>query len=339
MTSSKTPNSLSGKRVSVSGADGFIGSHLVERLVENGAHVRAMVFYNSFGRRGWLDDCPDATLKKIEIVAGDIRDARQMRDFVSGTEYLFHLASLIAIPYSYQAVESYVETNIRGTMNLLEASREHKITRFVHTSTSEVYGSAQTTPMNEEHPLSAQSPYAATKIAADQLALSYYRSYDLSLTVLRPFNTYGPRQSSRAVIPTIISQIAAGKTEISLGALHPMRDFLFIDDTIDAFIQCATATDTGGEVIHIGSGKVISIGQLAALISRLMNRTVKVTEASERLRPKQSEVDRLLCDHAKASRLLNWHPCIGLESGLLKTIAWFSNPENLKLYAPDRYGI
>ncbi|MFZ5979200.1 MAG: NAD-dependent 4,6-dehydratase LegB, partial [Candidatus Zixiibacteriota bacterium] len=311
---------VAAKKVLVTGADGFIGSHLVEALVREGYHVRAMVLYNSFGYWGWLDRSPEKIKKELEVVAGDIRDRERVSRAAAGIDIVFHLASLISIPYSYRAAESFIDTNIKGTMNLLTAAREHGVKKFLHTSTSEIYGTAQKIPIDEHHPVNAQSPYAATKIAADCLAESFYRSFDLPVTVIRPFNTYGPRQSARAVIPTVITQLAAGRKKVLLGALTPGRDFTFVGDTVKAFLAAAKAKRITGETINIGSGKDIPIGELARKIAELMNRDIDIVEDKQRLRPANSEVQRLVCDNSKARRLLSWSPEISLETGLKKTI-------------------
>ncbi|AWK90247.1 NAD-dependent 4,6-dehydratase LegB [Azospirillum thermophilum] len=322
--------------VLVTGADGFIGSHLVEALVARGAAVRAFVQYNSFGRAGWLDTLPAETRSAIGIIAGDIRDPSQVRAAVQGCGVILHLAALIAIPYSYRAAHSYVETNVTGTLNVLEAAREAGIERLVHTSTSEVYGTPQRVPIDETHPLNAQSPYAATKIAADQLALSFHKSFGIPVTVLRPFNTYGPRQSARALIPTIITQIARGAGRIRLGALTPTRDFSFVTDTASGFIAAAEADTAVGKVTNIGSGFEISAGETAHLIAELMGRTVEIDCEAERLRPAASEVERLWADTTEAARRFGWAPSHGgrdgFRRGLERTIAWFCDPANLALY-------
>ncbi len=315
------------KRVLVTGADGFIGSHLAEALVRSGVAVRALVLYNSFGARGWLDES-DADLREgMEIVAGDVRDAAQMRAVVGGCDVVMHLASLIAIPYSYQAPESYVATNVAGTLNLLQAAREHGVARFVHTSTSEVYGTAQSVPISEAHPLNAQSPYAATKIAADQMALSFHRSFGMPVTVVRPFNTYGPRQSARAVIPTIMTQVLSGASVVRLGALHPTRDFNFVSDVARGFAAAAGADKAVGQLINLGSNFEISVGDTAMLIAAAAGRDVKFELDPQRLRPAESEVDRLWADASRAKALLGWQAeyggMEGFRRGIAETLAWF----------------
>lgn len=330
---------LAEKKVLVTGADGFIGSHLVERLVARGADVRALVLYNSFGHRGWLDTIDARTQAQIEIVAGDIRDPFRTRTLLRDAEIVFHLASLIAIPYSYHAPESYIATNVSGTLNLLQAALDERVGRFVHVSTSEVYGSAQSVPMNEQHPLSAQSPYAASKIAADQLALSFQKSYGLPITLARPFNTYGPRQSARAIIPTIITQVLGGKASIHLGVTSPRRDFTYVTDTADGLMATAECDRAIGETLNLGSGTEISIGDLATKILAIMGKSLNITTDSRRTRPPESEVNRLLCDNAKAAKLLGWKPTVSLDDGLRKTIDWFSMPVNLSKYRTDEYTI
>jgi len=327
------------KKILVTGADGFIGSHLTEALVREGYAVCAFVMYNSFGHWGWLEQSPPEIKNAVEILAGDIRDRAFVRRAVSGAHYLFHLASLIAIPYSYLAEESFVDTNIKGTLNLLQAARETGVEKFFHTSTSEIYGTARQTPMDENHPATGQSPYAATKIAADAMAEAFRRSYNLPLTILRPFNTYGPRQSARAVIPTIITQIVTGAEEIRLGSLTPRRDFTFVEDMVQAFTTAAEKDNLNGEVINIGSGEDIAVGELAEKIAGLMQKPVKIIEDPERVRPENSEVQRLVCDRSRAERLLGWRPETSLDDGLKKTIAWFSDERNLAGYKTNRYNI
>ena len=326
-------------KVLVTGADGFIGSHLVELLVARGADVRALVQYNSFGRRGWLDTAPESVLRAIEVVAGDVRDRSSMWTAVQGTQLVLHLAALIAIPYSYGAPQSYVDTNITGTLNVLEAARAHGVERVVHTSTSEVYGTAQYVPIPETHPLNAQSPYAASKIGADQIALSFHRSFGLPVTVVRPFNTYGPRQSTRAVIPTIAIQIARGARKLRLGALHPTRDFTFVTDTASGFLAVAAADAAVGDVVNLGSGFEISVGDTAALIARAMGIEVEFESDPQRLRPAASEVERLFADTTKVRRLTDWAPAYGgregFERGVAATVDWFRAPANLAHYGQE----
>ncbi len=331
------------RRVLVTGADGFIGSHLVERLVAEGAEVRAFALYNSFGSAGWLDTLPTQTRAAIEIFSSDIRDSAAVRKAVRGCDTVLHLAALIGIPYSYVAPESYVDTNIHGTLNILQAAREFSTERVVCTSTSEVYGTAQFVPITEEHPLVGQSPYAATKIGADQLALSFHRSFGLPVAVARPFNTYGPRQSVRAVIPTIITQIASGKRRIALGSLRPTRDFNFVTDTARGMIAVAKSDASLGEVINLGSAHEISVGDCAALIAEVMGVEVEIESDEQRLRPKASEVERLFASNAKARRLLQWEPEFatrdGLRRGLEVTANWFRVPENLSHYRNSGYSV
>ena len=325
----------------VTGAGGFIGSHLVERLARDGHDVRALVHYNALGNQGWLDRLTDGIPDNIEIVAGDIRDEQCVRQICTGREIVFHLAALIGIPYSYAAPRSYVETNVIGTLNVVQAARDLDVVRVVHTSTSEVYGTADTVPIREDHRLYPQSPYAASKVGADQIALSYYRSFGTPVVVLRPFNTYGPRQSARAVIPTIITQIAAGAQRIRLGATRPTRDFNYVDDTVGAFVAAATADAAVGEVINTGSDHEISIGDTAKLIAELMDREIEVVTDKQRLRPESSEVERLWADNSRARELLGWTPAMagrdGLRSGLQATTDWFTNPANLESYRPQNY--
>lgn len=311
--------SWQGKRVLVTGAGGFIGSHLAERLVREGARVRAMVRYGSAGRWGWLDDSP--LVKEMEVFAGDIRDSGNVRRAMEECDAVLHLAALIAIPYSYHAPDSYVRTNIDGTLNVLEAARLLKTPRVVHTSTSEVYGTALRVPIDEEHPLQGQSPYSATKIGADKLVESYYRSFDLPVVTIRPFNTFGPRQSTRAVIPTIITQALAGQ-EIRLGSLTPTRDLNYVSNTVDGFLLGASVADVEGETINLGSGEEISVGDLAKSIIRLVGRDVPIVTEEQRLRPEKSEVNRLLADNTRARQRLGWKPEVSFEQGLTKTIEW-----------------
>jgi NAD dependent epimerase/dehydratase len=338
-----SPMQVRNRMALVTGADGFIGSHLAEELARRGCRVRAMAQYNSFGTRGWLDTLPPDLSGAMDIRAGDIRDARCVRTLMEGCDLVFHLAALIAIPYSYQAPQSYVETNIGGTLNVLEAARELGTGKILHTSTSEVYGTARSVPIGEEHPLQAQSPYAATKIGADQLALSFHRSFGTPVTVVRPFNTYGPRQSTRAVIPTIIAQIAKGGKVVRLGALHPTRDFNFVKDTVAGFIAAAECEAGLGEVFNLGSDFEISIGDTAALIAEAMGREVEIAEDGQRLRPAASEVERLWADNAKAARVLGWKPAYGsregLKRGLAETAAWFLEPANLAHYRHSGYAV
>ncbi len=313
---------LAGRRVLVTGADGFIGSHLVERLVADGADVRAFCIYNSRGSAGWLDEAPPAVRDSIDIRYGDIRDARFVERATEGIEVVFHLAALIAIPYSYLAAESFIDTNIRGTLNVLEAARQAGVSRVVHTSTSEVYGTPDVLPIRETHPIQAQSPYAATKVAADQLALSYQRSFDVPVVVLRPFNTYGPRQSDRAVLPTLLRQLLAGRSEIRLGRLDTRRDLTFVADTVDGFVRAAESDGIEGRTIQLGTGRAETIGELVDIARRLTGNPARVVEDPARLRPDASEVLVLQSDPSVARELLGWRAQTGLEEGLAMTLDW-----------------
>lgn len=334
---------MTNKKILITGSEGFIGSHLTERLVKDGYNVRALVQYNSFYSYGWLEDLGKDIKKDIEIVMGDIRDTHGVKKNVKGCNKILNLAALIAIPYSYNSPQSYVETNILGTLNLLQAAQELKIEKFVHTSTSEVYGTARYVPIDEDHPLNGQSPYSASKIGADQLALSFFNSFETPVTILRPFNTYGPRQSARAIIPTIISQLADNKTRISLGALSPTRDFSYIEDTINGFVKSLTSKKNLGLVTNIGSGFEISMKELVFLISDLMGKEVAIKLDKERIRPKKSEVERLLCSNLKAKKILKWKPSYigltGLKKGLRKTINWYLKDENIKKFKSGVYNI
>jgi dTDP-glucose 4,6-dehydratase len=325
----------------VTGAGGFIGSHLAELLAREGYRVRALVRYGSQGSWGWLDHAPPDAAAAIEVVAGDIRDAAGVRAAMQGCDVVFHLAALIGIPYSYRAPDSYLETNVRGTLNVLQAARELGVARLVHTSTSEVYGTARQVPITEAHPLNAQSPYAASKIAADQMALSFHASIDVPVVVARPFNTYGPRQSARAVIPTIITQILAGSCQIQLGALSPTRDLTFVQDTARGLLAAARCEQAVGEIVQLGANHEIAIGDLARLVAELMGATVEIVSTDERRRPPKSEVERLRCDNSKAQRLLGWRPTLagrdGLCRGLRETIDWFRNGGLRDLYRPGTY--
>jgi dTDP-glucose 4,6-dehydratase len=330
-------------RILVTGADGFIGSHLTETLVRQGAKVRAFCLYNSFGSRGHLDRLDPEVQAKIEFFTGDIRDSGSARAAVQGCSTVLHLAALIAIPYSYAAPESYVDTNIRGTLNLLTAARELGVKKFVQTSTSEVYGTAQYVPIDEKHPLNAQSPYAASKVGADQMAISFQRSFALPVAVIRPFNTFGPRQSARAVLPTIITQIASGKNEIRLGNLTATRDFCYVKDTVAGFLAVMRSEKAVGEVTNIGSDFEVSIGDAADIIAELMGRQISIRLDEERLRPDASEVERLWAATGKAKALTDWQPQYagreGFKRGLAETIAWFKDPRNLAAYDPTRYQV
>ncbi len=328
-------------RILVTGADGFIGSHLTEHLVAKGHEVRAFVCYNSFNSWGWLDH--SCIRGNIEVIAGDIRDENCVRQAVKQMDCVLHLAALIAIPYSYAAPSSYVDTNIRGTLNVVQAARDFDIPKVVHTSTSEVYGTAEFVPITEQHPLKGQSPYSASKIGADQLALSFHRSFDTPVAIARPFNTYGPRQSARAVIPAVIAQIAAGATEIQLGDLAPTRDFNYVLDTVRGFLAIAESPNSVGEVLNLGTGFEITIADTVQLISELMGKPVTVKQDPDRLRPQKSEVFRLCADASKVKALTNWTPELegidGLRKGLAETIDWFCNPANLALYKSGDYNV
>ena len=328
-------------KVLVTGADGFIGSHLVEALVSAGHQVRAFCLYNSNGSWGWLDSLPDATKVELQVVLGDIRDPLSVREAMRGCDQVFHLAALIAIPYSYVAPASYIDTNIHGTLNVVQAARDLGVSRVVHTSTSETYGTAQFVPITEEHPQVGQSPYAASKIGADQIALSYWRSFETPVAVLRPFNTYGPRQSTRAVIPTIITQVAAGQHQIRLGALSPTRDFNFVSDTCAAFQAIAGCDEALGQVVNAASNFEISIGDVAVLIGEVMNAELEIVTDEQRLRPDASEVNRLFGDNSRLRQLTGWQPLYGglegFKRGLARTAEWFSDPANLARYRPGSY--
>ena len=329
-------------KILVTGADGFIGSHVVETLVKSGHDVRAFVLYNSFNSWGWLDESDKAIRDSIDIFAGDIRDPHGVDKAVENQEVILNLAALIAIPYSYHSPDTYIDTNIKGTLNILQAARRHGVKRVVQTSTSEVYGTAQYIPIDEAHPLHPQSPYAATKVGADQLALSFHASFDVPVGILRPFNTYGPRQSARAVIPTIISQLA-NKSKVKLGSLSPTRDFSFVQDTANGFLAAAQSDAIVGQTINLGSGFEISIKETAETIAKLMNTKLELVDDEQRVRPENSEVERLHASIKKAKTLLGWQPELkglaGFETGLKKTIEWFSNPKNLSRYKADRYNL
>ena len=325
------------KKILVTGADGFIGSHLTEILSSKGYKVKALSQYNSFNNWGWLDqvNCKN----DIEILSGDIRDPNYCKTITRDVEIIFHLAALIAIPYSYLAPDSYVETNIKGTLNICQAAKENGISRLIHTSTSEVYGTAQYVPIDEKHPLQPQSPYSATKIAADAMAMSFYNSFDLPVTIARPFNTYGPRQSARAVIPTIITQIASGKKEIQLGDPSPTRDFNYVEDCCRGFVMLAESEKTIGETVNIGSNTEISIGDTFNLIKELMSSDVTLVNDEQRKRPEKSEVFRLWCDNKKIKKLTSYEPKVDIQNGLKKTIDWITKPENLKTYKTEIYNV
>jgi dTDP-glucose 4,6-dehydratase len=329
--------------VLVTGADGFIGSHLTESLVREGYRVKAFVLYNSFNSWGWLDTCAEDVRGQFEVFAGDIRDPHGVAQAMKGCEAVLHLASLIAIPYSYHSPDTYLDTNVKGTLNVLQAARELGVRRVIHTSTSEVYGTARFVPITELHPLQGQSPYSATKIASDQLAYSFYASFGLPVVIVRPFNTYGPRQSARAVIPTIITQIANGKRQIKLGTVSPTRDFNYVKDTVAGFAAALDSSSGIGEAINFGSNFEISIGDTAQLIAEAMNVEIEIISDEIRLRPENSEVERLWADNSKAERLFGWRPNYGgregFKRGLVETAEWFAKPENLRAYKVDTYNI
>ncbi|MBO1685804.1 NAD-dependent 4,6-dehydratase LegB [Clostridium butyricum] len=328
---------LKGKKVLITGSEGFIGSHLTEKLIELGADVTALVQYNSFNNWGWLDTFDESIKKDINVVTGDIREYDCMKRIVKGQDVVFHLAALIAIPYSYLSPMAYVRTNIEGTTNVLEACRDYNVQKIVHTSTSETYGSALYVPIDEKHPMQGQSPYSASKIGADKIAESFYRSFNMPIATIRPFNTYGPRQSARAVIPTIISQILSGKTEIKLGSLTPTRDFNYVKDTAEAFIKIAESDKTVGEVINASTNNEISIGDLVKKICDICGKEIKILCDEERLRPDKSEVNRLLGDNKKIKELTEWIPKYSLDEGLLETTKWIEH--NMKYFKTDIYNV
>ena len=326
-------------KILVTGADGFIGSHLVEHLMERGYSVKAFIYYNSFNSWGWLDTLPKSKLDEIEIFAGDIRDPNGVREAVKGVDSIFHLAALIGIPFSYHSPDNYVDTNIKGTLNILQAARDQEINRILVTSTSEVYGTAQTVPINESHQRQGQSPYSATKIGADFIAESFYRSFELPISIVRPFNTYGPRQSARAVIPTIITQLLDGHTEIKLGALYPTRDFVYVKDTVNGFLKIAESDKTLGEDVNIATNNEISIEKLALSLIDLINPNASIVTDNKRVRPEKSEVERLLGDNTKLKELTDWELSYSFEEGLRETIAWFEQEKNLRQYKSNRYNV
>lgn len=331
------------KKILVTGADGFIGSHLTETLVRQGYDVRAFVQYNSFNSWGWLDRCAPDVAGKFDVFAGDVRDPHGVKTAMQGCDAVLHLAALIAIPYSYHSPDTYVDTNIKGTLNVVQAAREFGVSKVIHTSTSEVYGTARFVPITEEHPLQGQSPYSASKIGADQIALSFHCAFDTPVTVIRPFNTYGPRQSARAVIPTVITQIASGKRQIKLGAIHPTRDFNYVADTVGGFLAALASERGAGEVINIGSNFEISIGDTVRVIAEAMGAEIEIVTDEQRLRPEKSEVDRLWASNEKAARLLGWQPSYGgvdgLRRGIAETVAWFREPANMAAYKADIYNL
>jgi len=328
---------LKNKNILVTGADGFIGSHLTHMLVNQGANVKALSLYNSFNYWGWLEDID--CLEDIEVLNGDIRDPHYCKHITQDIDVIFHLAALIAIPYSYVAPSSYVDTNISGTLNIVQAARENSVSKVIHTSTSEVYGTALYVPIDEKHPLQPQSPYSASKISADSMAMSFYNAFELPLTIARPFNTYGPRQSARAVIPTIITQIANGIKEIKLGDVTPTRDFNYVEDTCQGFIELAISDKVIGETVNIGSNTEISVGDTLDIIKDIMKSDVKFITQEQRIRPNKSEVHRLWCDNSKIKELTNYEPKYSIRDGLEKTIEWFIKEENLKKYKANIYNI
>jgi len=327
------------KHALVTGADGFIGSHLVEHLIDEGYKVKAFVYYNSFSSWGWLDTLPKEKLNKIEVFSGDVRDPNGVRAAMEGVDIVFHLAALIAIPYSYYSPDSYIDTNVKGTLNILQAARAMNVERLLVTSTSEVYGTALYVPIDEKHPRQGQSPYSATKIGADHMAEAFYKSFDLPVTIVRPFNTYGPRQSARAVIPTIITQLLRGFTEIKLGALSPTRDLLFVKDTVRGFAEIAQSDSLIGEEVNLATQDEITIGDLAQTIIDLINPNARITTDEKRLRPKKSEVERLLGANQKIMQHTSWKPWFTVKEGLAETIEWFRKEGNLNRYKAGIYNV
>ncbi len=327
------------KKVLVTGADGFIGSHLVETLIDEGCNVEAFTYYNSFNSWGWIDTFPGDKGKNIEVFTGDIRDPNGVRTAVKGVDIIFHLAALIAIPFSYHSPDSYIDTNVKGTLNILQACRDYNIERVIVTSTSEVYGTAQYVPINEKHPLQGQSPYSASKIGADKIAESFYRSFGTPVVIARPFNTYGPRQSARAVIPTIISQLLNGNKNILLGSIHPTRDFNYVKDICKGFIYLSQSDEAVGKEVNIGSGSEISIDSLAKLLMELTGTDAEIISQDNRKRPDKSEVERLVCDNDLIKEITEWKPETSLRAGLINTIEWFKYKENLKRYKNGIYNI
>lgn len=332
-----------GNKILVTGADGFIGSHLTEELVRRGYDVRAFVYYNSLNSWGWLDHCAADVKGKFEVFAGDIRDPHGIREAMKGCDAVLHLAALIAIPYSYHSPDTYVDTNVKGTLNIVQAARELCVSKVIHTSTSEVYGTAQYVPITEEHPLKGQSPYSASKIGADMIAMSFYYSFGTPVSIIRPFNTYGPRQSARAVIPTIITQMANGQKQIKLGKVSPTRDFNYITDTVNGFIAALESDRVIGEVVNLGSNYEVSVGETVEFIAEIMGVKIDIQTDEQRLRPELSEVDRLWADNSKALKLLNWSPQYagndGFKKGLQETINWFTNRDHLAFYKSELYNL
>lgn len=330
-------------KILVTGADGFIGSHLTEELVRQGHEVKAFVLYNSFGTWGWLDHCSEDVKDKFEVFMGDVRDPNGVRAAMKDCDMVYHLAALIAIPYSYHSPDTYIDTNVKGTLNIVQAARDLGVKKVVHTSTSEVYGTAMFVPITEEHPLQGQSPYSASKIGADQIAMSYYSSFETPVSIIRPFNTYGPRQSARAIIPTIITQIASGMDTIKLGALSPTRDFNFVSDTVKGFLAVGNSDKSNGEIINIGSNFEVSIGEVAEIISEVMQKKVTIECDEQRLRPEKSEVNRLWAENKKAKELLNWSPEYGEKEGFARgiseTVEWFTHSSNLNKYKANIYNV
>ncbi|MGM0607602.1 MAG: NAD-dependent 4,6-dehydratase LegB [Candidatus Muiribacteriota bacterium] len=323
----------------ITGADGFIGSHLTEFLLDKGFEIKAFTFYNSFNSWGWLDTLSKEKLNKIEIFSGDVRDPNGVREAMKNVDIVYHLAALIAIPFSYHSPDSYVDTNIKGTLNILQAARDFNVKRVLITSTSETYGTAQYIPIDEKHPKQGQSPYSATKIGADAISDSFYRSFNLPVSIVRPFNTFGPRQSARAIIPTIITQLLSGKKEIKLGSLHPTRDFTYVKDTAKGFYEIGLSEKTIGEEVNIAMQQEISIKELAELLIKLINPEAKIITEDIRKRPEKSEVERLYGSNEKIKKLTNWKPDYNFEKGIKETIEWFKKPENLKKYKADIYNI
>lgn len=336
-------NTMTVKKVLITGADGFIGSHLTEALVKRGFEVRAFVLYNSFNSLGWLDHCAEEVRDQFEVFAGDVRDPHGVQQAMAGCDAVLHLAALIGIPYSYHSPDTYVDTNIKGTLNVLQAARHLGVSRVIHTSTSEVYGTAQFVPIPETHPLQGQSPYSASKIAADQMAHAFWASFGTPVVTIRPFNTYGPRQSARAVIPSIVTQIASGRRELRLGATYPTRDFNFVKDTVSGFMAALVNEGALGEVINLGSNFEVSIADTVEVIAELMQTQVRILEDAQRQRPSASEVHRLWASNDKAKAMLGWSPAYGgldgFKRGLVETIDWFTRPENLRHYRPGTYQI
>ena len=334
---------MKSKKVLVTGADGFIGSHLVEILIKSGYRVKAFCFYNSTSNWGWLDSVPEDIKNEVEICLGDIRDTELVRREIKGCDEIYHLAALISIPYSYISPSSYIDTNIHGTLNVIQAAKEFNVDRVIHTSTSETYGTAQFVPISESHPLVGQSPYAASKIGADQMALSFWRSFQTPISVIRPFNTYGPRQSTRAVIPTIITQIASGRSKIKLGSTNPTRDFNFVEDTCKAYLAISKSSESIGKVINVASNFEISIGETAKMIAEVMDKSIEIETEDIRLRPKDSEVNRLYGDNNLIKKITDWEPQYsgldGFKKGLKITSDWFSDKKNLSKYKPNIYEI